>query len=85
MNKPTGQTLFDEVADVCVGVLRVPREKVVEGARLVEDLDVDSLFVVQLAMALEDKFGFDMPEEELPALKSVGDIVNYVRAKTGAA
>ncbi len=81
MNKTTTSNLANDVIDVCFEVLRVPREKIVPEAKLVDDLDVDSLFIVQLGMALEDKFKIEVPEEEIPRLKTVQDIVDYVQQK----
>jgi len=45
-----------------------------------DDLDVDSLSMVEVAMAAEEKFGVKIPDEELPKLKTVGDAVNYISA-----
>ncbi|MDR3689984.1 MAG: acyl carrier protein [Fimbriimonas sp.] len=77
--------LHSEIIGVCASVLRVPNEKLVPEARLVEDLDVDSLFVVELAMALEEKFQIEVPEQELPALKTVADIIAYIERRVEAA
>jgi acyl carrier protein len=43
-----------------------------------DDLDVDSLSMVEVAMAAEEKFGVKIPDEELPNLKTVGDAVSYI-------
>jgi len=45
-----------------------------------DDLDVDSLSMVEVAMAAEEKFGVKIPDEELPKLKTVGDAVSYINA-----
>ena len=48
--------------------------------RFADDLDVDSLSMVEVAMAAEEKFGVKIPDDELPKLKTVGDAVNYIEA-----
>ena len=47
-------------------------------SRLVEDLGADSLDVVELIMAFEDEFGVSLPDEDIAAMKTVGDVVTYI-------
>ena len=63
--------ILNEVADVAPG--DVSDEK-----SFVDDLDVDSLSMVEVAMAAEEKFGVKIPDDELPKLKTVGDAVSYI-------
>lgn len=44
----------------------------------VDDLDIDSLSMVEIAVQAEDKFGVKIPDEQLAELKTVGDAVNYI-------
>ncbi len=53
-------------------------EQITMTARLVEDLGADSLDVVELIMAFEDEFGVTLPDEDIAAMKTVGDIVTYI-------
>ena len=53
-------------------------EQVTMASRLVEDLGADSLDVVELIMAFEDEFGVTLPDEDIAAMKTVGDVVNYI-------
>ena len=46
----------------------------------IDDLDVDSLSMVEVAMAAEEKFGVKIPDDELPKLKTVGDAVTYIES-----
>jgi acyl carrier protein len=46
----------------------------------VDDLDVDSLSMVEISMAAEEKFGISIPDSELKNLKTVADVVNFVKA-----
>ena len=66
-------SILEEVADVSPG--DVSDEK-----SFVDDLDVDSLSMVEVAMAAEEKFGVKIPDDELPKLKTVGDAVNYIES-----
>lgn len=65
--------ILNEVADVA------PEDVTVDKS-FTDDLDVDSLSMVEVAMAAEEKFGVKIPDEELPKLKTVGDAVNYINA-----
>jgi acyl carrier protein len=47
----------------------------------VDDLDIDSLSMVEIAVQAEDKFGVKIPDDELANLKTVGDAVNYIASK----
>ena len=61
----------NEVADVAP-------DDVTDEKTFTDDLDVDSLSMVEVAMAAEEKFGVKIPDDELPKLKTVGDAVNYI-------
>jgi acyl carrier protein len=63
--------------------LGLPPEQIVPEARLVEDLGLDSLDAVELAIAVERKFEIDVPEEELTKLKTVADMLALVESRTG--
>lgn len=66
-------------------LLGLDPDKVVESASFVEDLEVDSLSLVEYTMQLEDSFGIELPEEELTGLKDIGGLVTLVTQKTEAA
>jgi acyl carrier protein len=66
-------SILEEVADVSPS--DVSDEK-----SFVDDLDVDSLSMVEVAMAAEEKFGVKIPDDELPKLKTVGDAVKYIES-----
>jgi acyl carrier protein len=69
------------IRDVAVEVLSVQPDAVVESARFAEDLDADSLDLVELVMGLEERFDVSIPEEELEGVATVGDAVDLVLAK----
>lgn len=66
-------SILEEVADVAP-------DDVTDDKSFVDDLDVDSLSMVEVAMAAEEKFGVKIPDEELPKLKTVGDAVSYIES-----
>ena len=64
--------ILNEVADV-------DASDVTDDKSFTDDLDVDSLSMVEVAMAAEEKFGVKIPDDELPKLRTVGDAVNYIQ------
>jgi acyl carrier protein len=68
-------SILEEVADVNAA-------DVTDDKSFSDDLDVDSLSMVEVAMAAEEKFGAKIPDDELPKLKTVGDAVNYIVANS---
>ena len=69
---------FEELKNVIVDTLNADEEKVTMEASLADDLQADSLDAVELNMAIEEAFGVSIPDEELPNMKTVGDIYNYL-------
>jgi acyl carrier protein len=65
--------------------LEIPLEQIREETRLREDLDADSLDIYELVMELEDTYGFSVSEEEAADIETVGDAVNFVAGRLGAA
>jgi acyl carrier protein len=70
--------------EVAVEVLSVDATAVTEDARFKEDLDADSLDLVELVMGLEERFDISVPEEDLEDVTTVGHAVNLVLAKVAA-
>lgn len=56
----------------------IGEDLITENTVLLEDLDADSLDLIDLAMSLEDEFETEVPDEELENFKTVGDIVKYI-------
>jgi acyl carrier protein len=75
--------LFARFRKCAVEVLSVPEDKVVPEARFGDDLDADSLDLVELVMALEEEFGIEVPEEELEGVETVGQAFDLVTGKLG--
>ena len=68
---------------VLVSELGLDADKIRDDAHFEEDLDVDSLGVVELLMALEDEFDIKIPDEEAESIVTVGQAVDLVNAKLG--
>ena len=69
---------FEELKDIIVDTLSCDADKVTMEASLADDLQADSLDAVELNMAIEEACGVSIHDEELPNMKTVGDIFNYV-------
>jgi acyl carrier protein len=65
--------------------LEIPLEQISEATRMREDLDADSLDLYELVMELEDTYGLSVSEEEAADIETVGDAVNFVSDRLGAA
>ncbi len=70
-----------EVMDIVTEQLGVDAADVTLEKSFVEDLNADSLDLTELIMTFEEKFGFEISEEEAEKLKTVGDVVAYIRKK----
>ena len=69
---------FERVREIIVDQLGVEEEKVVKEARFREDLEADSLDLVELIMAFEEEFGGTISDEDAQQITTVGDAVTFV-------
>ena len=76
--------IFEQLRDATVTVLGVDRDAVTEEARFFADLDADSLDLVELVMALEERYDVRIPEEELEGIVTVGDALDLLLDKLSA-
>jgi acyl carrier protein len=75
--------LGDKICKILAENLSVPENEVTTESRFQEDLDADSLDLVEAVLALEEEFGVSIPEEEMEGVKTVGQAVNLVAQKLG--
>jgi acyl carrier protein len=83
LNKETfvDQELFARFRKCAVEVLSVSEDQVTPDAKFGDDLDADSLDLVELVMALEEEFNIEVPEEELEGIETVEQAYNLVAGK----
>ena len=75
------QELFDRFTKCAVELLSVNAAKVTREARFKEDLEADSLDLVEFVMALEEEFSVEVPEKELEGITTVGQAFDLIAAK----
>ena len=73
--------VFEKVKNLFVEELGIDAEKVTMEAKLEEDLEIDSLGIVEVVMAFEDEFGIEIDDEELTDVATVGQAVNLLHSK----
>ena len=72
------QEVFEQIRAIIVDLLGVDESQVTMDARFREDLEADSLDLVELIMALEDKFGAEISDEDAQSITTVGEAVQYI-------
>ena len=70
--------MFEEIRSAIAEQLNIPVENITMESRFIEDLKADSLDLVELVMDLEDRYGVEIPDEQLAEVKTVGQIVDIV-------
>ena len=76
--------IADDVKNIIIEQLHVTPEKVTETASFVDDLGADSLDIVELVMAFEEKFAIEIPDEDSAKIGRVSDAVKYIEEKVAA-
>lgn len=76
--EPASSNIVSQVKDIIVEQLGVEPEKVTLEAKFIEDLGADSLDIVELIMAFEEKFSIEVPEEASEGLKTVQDVIDFI-------
>lgn len=75
------ENIEERVTKLVADQFEVSVEKITPSSLFVEDLKADSLSVVELVLAVEEAFGLEIPDEHAEKIKTVGDVVNYVKAR----
>ena len=73
--------MFEKIKKILVEQLGVAEEKITMEANIIEDLEADSLSVMQTIMELEEEFGLTVEDEDVNSLRTVGEIVKYCESK----
>ena len=74
----TEQEILAGLGEIVEEVAGVPADEVTPSKSFVDDLAIDSLSMVEIAVAAQDKFGVEIPDDQLKDLTTVQDVVNYV-------
>ena len=77
------ETVQDRVKNIVGAHLGVKSEEIETDSTFVDELEADSLDMVEIMMALEDEFGCDIPEEEAKRITTVQETVDYIETHVG--
>ncbi len=69
---------YEEIRDLIVDTLSCDEDKLTLDTNLFTDLEIDSLEAVELSLALEEKYGVGIADEDMPNVKTVRDVMEYV-------
>ena len=75
----TQEEIIAGLAEIIEEVTGIEPSEVTIEKSFVDDLDIDSLSMVEIAVQTEDKYGVKIPDEDLAGLRTVGDAVNYIQ------
>lgn len=70
--------VFKKVQEILAKQLGVDKAKITEKTNIATDLGADSLDLVEILMSLEDEFKISIPDDVIPEIKSVGDLVKFI-------
>ncbi len=77
------QEILAGLGEIVEEIAGVPANEVTPSKSFVDDLDIDSLSMVEIAVAAQDRFGVEIPDDQLKDLTTVQDVVNYVSKNAG--
>ena len=72
----------EKVIIIVAEKLGVDRADITPDSVFIDDLGADSLDLVELIMAMEEEFGFEIEDEDAEKLRTVGDVINFIKART---
>ena len=70
--------IFEKVKTILMDQLDVDEDAITAESAIIDDLGADSLDIVDLVMSLEEEFDIEVPDEEIEAMRTVGDIVRFI-------
>ncbi len=71
----------EETISLIASILEIPKEKITEKTNLINDLELESLDLVDLVAAFEEKYNIEILDKDIKSLQTVGDIINYIEKK----
>lgn len=71
--------MLDKIKSIMADILMIDESEITEETRFIEDLHADSLDIVQMIIAMEREFGKKFSDEEIAKIKTVGDVLNYLK------
>lgn len=74
----TEKEIFEKVSKILIDQLDVKQEEISMEANFLEDLNADSLDIVELILVMEEEFNFQIPDEDAERIATVGDAVKYI-------
>ena len=74
----TQEEILAGLSEIIDEIAGVPADEVTPEKTFIDDLDIDSLSMVEIAVAAQDKFGVEIPDDQLKDLKTVQDVIDFV-------
>jgi acyl carrier protein len=78
----TQQEILAGLTEIIDEIAGVPADQVTPAKSFIDDLDIDSLSMVEIAVAAQDKFGVEIPDDQLKDLRTVQDVIDFVGRAT---
>ncbi|ADX69985.1 acyl carrier protein [Lactobacillus helveticus] len=79
----TEEEIFNKIKPLIADNFNVDQDKITENTNFTNDLDADSIDLVEFILQLEDEFGSEIPDDEAEKIKTVGDAVSYIKSHQG--
>ena len=70
--------VFEKLKTIIIEEFEIEEELITMNTSLTDELDIDSLDLVDLVMTVEDQFSIELPDEALEGMKTIGDLVKYI-------
>ena len=77
------EEIFNKIKDMIADNFDVDKDKITENTNFMDDLDADSIDLVEFVLELEDVFGAEIPDEDAENIHTVGDAVKYIYSHQG--
>ena len=79
----TEEEIFNKIKTLIADNFNVDQDKITENTNFTNDLDADSIDLIEFILQLEDEFGSEIPDDEAEKIKTVGDAVLYIKSHQG--